>query len=96
MKNIVCIFPGQGSQYVGMANNFKDHEFFEKANSALGFDLKKICLHGPEEDLKLTENTQPAIVTHSLILLCNEFVRACHLFHHSLVRSVMYFVQFSN
>ncbi len=63
------IFPGQGSQYVGMFNSISDELFqqtFEEANNALGFNIKNLCLEGPEEQLKQTEFTQPAIVTHSI------------------------------
>lgn len=72
MKSTTLIFPGQGSQYVGMG---KDHinapafkAIFDRASEALNFDLTKICLEGPEEKLKLTEFTQPAILTHSIAL----------------------------
>ncbi len=65
---ITVVFPGQGTQYVGMGKVFADLTFFERANSATGYDLKKLMLEGPAEELKLTENTQPAIVAHSLML----------------------------
>lgn len=65
---ITVVFPGQGTQYVGMGNAFSDMDYFERANLATGYDLKKMMLEGPVEDLKLTENTQPAIVAHSLML----------------------------
>lgn len=72
MKSTTLIFPGQGSQYVGMG---KEHmnapafkAIFERANETLKFDLSSICLEGPEEKLKLTEYTQPAILTHSVAL----------------------------
>ena len=64
------LFPGQGSQSVGMVKEFY-HEFkivksiFEEADDNLKFNLSKIILEGPEEDLKLTKNTQPAILTAS-------------------------------
>lgn len=64
------LFPGQGSQFAGMgkslAENFPEAaRVFEEADDALGFSLSKLCFEGPEEDLKLTENTQPALVTVS-------------------------------
>ena len=65
---VTIVFPGQGTQYVGMGKDFVDTNFFDKANEATGFDLKQIMLEGPAEILKLTENTQPAIVAHSLML----------------------------
>ena len=65
---VTVVFPGQGTQYVGMGKTFADFNFFERANKAVGYDLKKLMLEGPADDLKLTENTQPAIVTHSLML----------------------------
>ena len=72
MKSVTLIFPGQGSQYVGMGNNImSDHlvkETFATADESLGFRISEICKNGPEEKLKLTEFTQPAIVTHSIAL----------------------------
>ncbi|HEX9022047.1 MAG TPA: ACP S-malonyltransferase [Nitrospirota bacterium] len=71
---IAFIFPGQGSQYAGMAKEFIENfpeskEVFEAAGSALGFDLVQLCLHGPVEKLNLTENTQPAILAASIAIL---------------------------
>lgn len=69
---VTLVFPGQGSQYVGMGATFKDDpafNLFARADQALGFNLTQLCLEGPEEKLKLTEFTQPAIVTHSLAML---------------------------
>lgn len=66
-----CIFPGQGSQYVGMGKSLSKkfkivNDTFEEANEFLGFDLKKISFEGPEEELKLTAIQQPAILTTSI------------------------------
>lgn len=65
------IFPGQGSQYAGMgkdlaANFDAAKQVFEEADEALSFSISKLCFEGPEEDLQLTENTQPAILTTSV------------------------------
>jgi [acyl-carrier-protein] S-malonyltransferase len=65
---VTIVFPGQGTQYVGMGKIFSDFAFFARVNTATGYDLKKLMLEGPAEDLKLTKNTQPAIVAHSLML----------------------------
>lgn len=65
---VTVVFPGQGTQYVGMGKVFADFAHFKNANESLGFDLKTMMLEGPSESLKLTENTQPAIVAHSLML----------------------------
>jgi [acyl-carrier-protein] S-malonyltransferase len=65
------MFPGQGSQAVGMGKSFHDaspaaRAVFQEANDALGFDLTKLVFEGPEADLTLTANTQPAVLTASV------------------------------
>jgi [acyl-carrier-protein] S-malonyltransferase len=72
MANIFALFPGQGSQKVGMGKQlFEQHEvareLFARADDALGFSLSSICFDGPAEKLTLTEITQPAILTVSTI-----------------------------
>lgn len=69
---VTLLFPGQGAQYVGMGKSLLDFpeskNIFDKADKALGFKISDLCFEGPVEDLTLTENTQPAIVTHSIAL----------------------------
>ncbi len=74
MAKTAWLFPGQGSQYAGMGRDVAEvsaaaRRIFEQADEALGFALSKLCFEGPEEDLKLTENTQPAILTTSVAVL---------------------------
>ncbi|HEY0428319.1 MAG TPA: ACP S-malonyltransferase [Pyrinomonadaceae bacterium] len=71
MTKIAYIFPGQGSQAVGMGKDLFDNiaaarRVFEEADDALGFSLSEMCFAGNEEDLQLTANTQPAILTTSI------------------------------
>ncbi|WP_372652910.1 ACP S-malonyltransferase [Halobacteriovorax sp.] len=70
-KSVTLLFPGQGAQYVGMGKSLEGHNaftLFEKANQALGFDLSQMMFEGPEDELKLTKFTQPAILSHSIAL----------------------------
>jgi [acyl-carrier-protein] S-malonyltransferase len=70
VTKIDCVFPGQGSQAVGMGRELGQESFrWEAANAALGFDLRRLCFEGPEADLTLTANTQPAILTASIVAL---------------------------
>jgi [acyl-carrier-protein] S-malonyltransferase len=71
MSKVAFLFPGQGSQYAGMGKAWAGaspdaQRVFERADEALGFPLSELCWNGPEEALKLTENTQPAILTASI------------------------------
>ena len=71
---IAYLFPGQGSQFAGMGKMLAEEypvarETFREADEALGFALSTLCFEGPEEDLKLTENTQPALVATSVAAL---------------------------
>lgn len=68
------VFPGQGSQYPGMGKELAENftvakRVFEEANDALGFDITSLCFSGSESDLRLTANTQPAILTTSIAAL---------------------------
>ncbi len=72
MSQMAFLFPGQGSQAVGMGKNFYEssslaREMFSRADESLGYSITKLCLEGPEADLRLTQNTQPALLTVSTI-----------------------------
>lgn len=74
MRRIAFLFPGQGSQAVGMGRDAAERlpggrGIFARADAALGFPLEELCLHGPEEELRQTENTQPALYVTSAITL---------------------------
>ncbi|MBR0293925.1 MAG: ACP S-malonyltransferase [Acidaminococcaceae bacterium] len=71
MSKTAFVFPGQGSQKVGMCKDFYDNyacakKVFAEADDALGFSITKMCFEGPEEELRLTKYTQPAILTCSV------------------------------
>lgn len=68
---LALLFPGQGSQFVGMSQALAAESpvaraTFDEADSVLGFSLSKMCFEGPEDELRLTANTQPAILAHSI------------------------------
>jgi len=74
MNKTAFIFPGQGAQYLGMGKDFYENfeiarETFDIASEVLNMDVKKLCFDGPEKELMLTENTQPAILTVSTSIL---------------------------
>lgn len=87
------LFPGQGSQYVGMGKELCGHysvaaQAFEEAEQTLGFSLRQLCFYGPEADLQLTENTQPAILALSVaalrVLQSESGVKPAYVAGHSL------------
>jgi [acyl-carrier-protein] S-malonyltransferase len=90
---IAYVFPGQASQYAGMGKDFSRDfpvasDIFKRADEALGFPLSRLCFEGPEEELNLTANTQPAVLTTSIA--CLEVIKSmggpvpCAVAGHSL------------
>lgn len=74
MSKTIFVFPGQGAQYVGMGKALSESfvpakQLLEKADDTLGFSISKVMFDGPEEDLKITANTQPALFVSSMMVL---------------------------
>ena len=74
MSKTIFVFPGQGAQYVGMGKALSESfvpakQLLEKADDTLGFSISKVMFEGPEEDLKITANTQPALFVSSMMVL---------------------------
>jgi len=92
MSKIAFLFPGQGSQYAGMGKTLSESSaaaraVFEAADQALEFPLSRLCFEGPDEELKKTENTQPALLTVSIAawaVLSEKGLRPDYVAGHSL------------
>jgi [acyl-carrier-protein] S-malonyltransferase len=91
-NTIALLFPGQGSQAVGMGKDLAERypaarQTFEEADDALGYKLSSLCFEGPEDQLRLTEITQPAILTVSIAtlrVLETRMPKPCYVAGHSL------------
>ena len=91
-SKIALIFHGQGSHIVGMGKDLAEkypaaRQTFEEADEALGYKLSQLCFEGPEEELRLTEKTQPAILTTSIAalrVLQSQMPKPCYVAGHSL------------
>jgi [acyl-carrier-protein] S-malonyltransferase len=92
MKRIAALFPGQGSQSVGMGRDLAERfveaaDVFREVDEALGEPLSRLCWEGPEEQLRLTANTQPALLAHSVAawrVLAHRGLEVCAGAGHSL------------
>jgi [acyl-carrier-protein] S-malonyltransferase len=92
MSKIAFLFPGQGSQFAGMGKSLAQAypeaaSVFETADAALGFSISNLCFEGPEDQLKLTENQQPALLavsTAASVVLAGKGIRPAYVAGHSL------------